>query len=354
MPHLSVVSGKAGGLQAMLPMLELFRDSGRWTVELLLCDQHLRDKPFFLDGAWKPLFVGSGNDRLGSLLIGAHTIGYHWREKKRPDLVIVYGDRADALLGATVAHEMRIPVAHLQAGDVTGGIDNANRYAITMLSDYAFCSSSVAAVNVEQATQARQGAQRIETFVVGEHHVDALLRAVEGAKRGEMIRKVPLVVHLHPDTLRGASYNRHMAEQVIDAVVAEEDCPSIWLAPCTDLHGDMIMRAYEHAGITVTPPMPLKEFGHLLLYCRALVGNTSATVIDAPALGVPSVVVGNRQYGRSWYRQYGRSWYSVSEAGDIARTINSLPWNHSTVRRREDAEAGQRTFKILDAEFSDA
>ena len=50
-----------------------------------------------------------------------------------PDAVLIIGDRYEALAAAVAAHYLRIPIIHLQGGEVSGALDDGARRAITQL-----------------------------------------------------------------------------------------------------------------------------------------------------------------------------------------------------------------------------
>ena len=49
--------------------------------------------------------------------------------KNKPDLMIIYGDRAEAFITAFVCNHLNIKICHFQGGDLTGNIDDRFRHA---------------------------------------------------------------------------------------------------------------------------------------------------------------------------------------------------------------------------------
>ena len=329
----------------MLPMLNLFEASKRWEVHTYLCDQHLRDgQPEGIPG--RTLRIGwAEGERITSLLEGSHTLYYAW-QMEPPDLVIVYGDRADALLNATIAHELRIPVAHLQAGDITGGVDNRNRYATTMLSTWAFCSTPEAALRVTIMDAIIKDKNSLSVHTVGDHHLDAVLAVeTEQRKAADLDPRAYVLVHMHPDTLMSAANNACILKKVVEAL---RPFPTIWMPPCTDLHADAMRDVYREAGVRLHPIVPLDKYVEMLLGARCLVGNSSATILDAPALGVPVVQIGARQRLRG-------AKPGLIHHKDIREAILEAPWfvdPEPTLTRYGRGRAGKETFEILDGEFN--
>lgn len=326
MKRVTIVSGKNGGLQAMIPMMEHFVASGRWKVAVMLLDQHMRENfgaPAKLPSEVVAVYGGGGIGRVCPLLDDIQLM-------PPTDLCVVYGDRLDALLGATYAHELDVPVAHLQAGDVSGGIDHANRYATTALSTWAFCAT----MEQESRLMDFQGAAGLDFTIhkVGDHHIDAIMRVPPLTKGGILER---WMVHLHPDTLATPEENRRIAEMVVDAVGRDAD----YIMPCNDRMHEIILKVYEERGVKPLKYLPLDEYIGRLMLSKGLIGNSSAGVIDAPALGIQSILVGNRQEGRA---------DGVSTLDELRNAMETFPARHTPDTTYGDGEAGRRTFEILD------
>lgn len=342
MRRLAVISGKLGGLQAMLPMLRLFQADPTWQVSVFLCDQHYRESRIARSLDLPLFWLGHADTpRTQHLLQAVGQLATHF-ERSRPDVVVVYGDRADALLGATVAHEMLIPVAHLQAGDLTGGIDNANRYAITALATWAFCSTEAEHSRVD--AQARIMRSPTKAYVVGDHHIDAVLEAAVMLGGGLMPKREPtdrIVCHMHPDTLTTWEENRRILRDVV-AVLREHD--AYFLPPCTDVYGDQMWGLYAELRVTVHDVLPLAEYVRLLLGSWCLVGNTSACILDAPALGVPTILVGQRQVNR------GDSVVCETRR-QLRHALSILPANRHRETCYGTGQAGKLTYETLCSEL---
>ncbi len=337
MLRVTIVSGKNGGLQAMVPMMEHFLASGRWEVTVLLWDQHTRSYDFgrtskLPDGVKVALGLDIQLDRIGGLLRQAATAD---ERLFKTDLVIVYGDRLDALLGAAKAHELGTPVAHLQAGDLSGGVDHANRYATTALSTWAFCATTEQEIRLNLFRETFEGAFQVER--VGDHHIDAIMRVPSLTKGGVLDR---WMVHLHPDTLATPEENRRIADMVIGAVGRNAD----YIMPCNDRMHEVILAAYDDHGIVPLKYLPLEEYIGRLCLSKGLIGNSSAGVIDAPALGVCSIMVGNRQYGRALG--------ACQTLAALEQAMRDKPPRHTPSTYYGDGEAGRRTFEILDGHFA--
>jgi UDP-hydrolysing UDP-N-acetyl-D-glucosamine 2-epimerase len=217
-----------------------------------------------------------------------------------PDIVVVLGDRIEAFAAASAAAIGGIRVAHIHGGDRAEGIaDEAMRHAITKLSHIHFAASAQSAERI-----ARLGEDDARIHLVGSPAVDGLdaLAAMSGQRHDEL--GAPDFVFLMHPVGRTDSDEEQDALRVLEALVARGRVTA--LAPNSDPGRDGIARAIR----TMSERMPDRvralsnlrrtEFIGLLKHpsIRAIVGNSSAGLIECAALGVRAVNIGSRQGGR--------------------------------------------------------
>lgn len=209
-----------------------------------------------------------------------------------PDIALVLGDRIEALAGALAAAVSGIRVAHIHGGDRAEGIaDESMRHAITKLAHIHL-----------PATQA--SAQRIITMgeppehvhVVGSPSIDGLADIAPMADAEFAALGKPAIIFLmHPD-------NAPPSELAFTAACALEQCmqtaPTLAMHPNHDPGRDVIVSAIAHSGVTHRAHLPRHVFISLLKRASVLVGNSSAGLIEAAAIGLPVVNIGPRQNGR--------------------------------------------------------
>jgi GDP/UDP-N,N'-diacetylbacillosamine 2-epimerase (hydrolysing) len=211
-------------------------------------------------------------------------------EKSPITRLVVLGDRTETLAACLAATCMRIPIAHIHGGDVTlGAIDNVCRNAISQLADMHFAATNEAYRNL--LLMRVPGA----VHMTGSPAIDLLLR-----KKRERVPGKDVLLGFHPETLSDVD----PVEQAKSALyIARWNMPDdgriIFLGANPDAGGQQI-NAYmkdQHDVETVTG-LDCESYWDLLATCHCLVGNTSSGVIEAPALGVPFIEVGDRQKGR--------------------------------------------------------
>ncbi|MCZ2829760.1 UDP-N-acetylglucosamine 2-epimerase [Modestobacter sp. VKM Ac-2986] len=217
------------------------------------------------------------------------------------DLVLVHGDRVEALAGALAGSLTNTRVAHVEGGEVSGTIDDSIRHSITKHAHLHFVANDEAQRRV---LQLGEDAERVH--VVGSPEIDALVAALDAPlepvqeRYGTPTRPYG-VLAFHPVTTE-LDRNRAHAEAVVDAVL---DLGGAWVVidPNNDEGTFDVKAALSRLdgvpGVTRLPSMRFAAYLTLLRHAQVLVGNSSSGVREAPVLGTPSVNVGTRQDGRS-------------------------------------------------------
>ncbi len=218
-------------------------------------------------------------------------------DMNNPDMVVVLGDRIEAFAAASAASVGGIPLAHIHGGDRAEGVaDEAMRHAITKLAHVHFPASNMSAKRI-----VKMGEDPAYVYVVGSPAIDGL-DAINPLGDGAFVElgSPEVVVLMHPigrEDEEEAGAMRTVLESVNDKRV-------LVLHPNLDPGRRGIMEAIESAPIDVQvrAGLPRDQFVGLLKRVGALggvlVGNSSAGLIEAAALGCPSVDIGDRQSGR--------------------------------------------------------
>ena len=201
-----------------------------------------------------------------------------------PDVVLVLGDRIEAFAAASAASVSGHRIAHVHGGDRAEGVaDEAMRHAI----------SKLAHLHLPATAQSRKRLMRMGEapewiFHVGSPALDGLgeVRAAEDAPA--------LIVMQHPI---GEAPERERAWMAA-TLEATRAHTRLVMSPNHDPGRDGIVRAIEQAGVEAVDHLPRERFLSLLKGAQAIVGNSSAGLIEAAGLKRPAVNVGPRQAGR--------------------------------------------------------
>ncbi len=226
-------------------------------------------------------------------------------ERLQPDLVVLAGDRFEILAAAQSAMLMGIPVAHLHGGEVTeGAIDESIRHAVSKMSSIHFVSAEP-----YRQRLIRMGESPDRVHVVGAPGLDHYLRTTLPS-REELLSSVALdpskpflLVTYHPAT-RGSADPAEAVQQLLEALDRFPGYQLLITKANADAGGRRINSALDSyaaaAGRRVALAASLGTARYLsaVTHAAALVGNSSSALIEAPAVGTPTVNVGPRQQGR--------------------------------------------------------
>ncbi|MCA1799469.1 MAG: UDP-N-acetylglucosamine 2-epimerase [Xanthomonadaceae bacterium] len=220
----------------------------------------------------------------------------------RPDLLLLIADRYEMLAPAATALALRIPIAHIEGGEVSeGAIDDAVRNALTKLSHIHFVSTATARRRVMAMGEAswrvhHAGAPSLDHL----RRSNLPNRADLEARLGVALTPAPCVVSFHPVTLH-ADTSAEAFE--LFAALARIDLPIVFCFPNADAgHQAIIEMARAHcrrdAAARLFINLDPLDYWALLKHAALIVGNSSSGIMESPSLALPCVNVGMRQRGR--------------------------------------------------------
>lgn len=277
-----------------------------------------------------------------------------------PELAIVLGDRFEALSFAAACQMMQVPLAHLHGGEITeGAIDNSFRHCITKLSSLHFPSAEIHKSRIIQMGEDPQS-----VYNVGALGVDNVVHLQKKSKLellnslGIQFKERNFMVTFHPETLPTDSSENQM-RRFLDGLQKHinQDSESyfIFTLPNTDpgyqtiIDQIQLFQAKNKDQSIVFSTMGRLNYLSAITYCCGVVGNSSSGLIEAPALGVPTLNVGDRQKGRL----HGDSVIHVPiEANEIVQGLNKINLMHKSKTPIKsvygEGQAAERIKKIID------
>lgn len=221
----------------------------------------------------------------------------------RPDMIVVHGDRVEALAGAIVGSINNIVVAHVEGGEKSGTIDEHIRHSVTKMSHVHFVCTEDAKSRLLQ-----MGEREECVYNIGSPDIDVMLNndflpSLESAKNRYGIDYQDFAILMyHPVTteLDELSIN---VDQLVQSV-EQSGRNFIVILPNNDEGSSLIRSAYKllekSPNCRIFPSVKFEYFLVLLKNCQFILGNSSAGVREAPVYGVPAINVGNRQQGRTY------------------------------------------------------
>lgn len=222
--------------------------------------------------------------------------------RERPDVLLLIADRYEMLAPAAAALPMRIPIAHIEGGEISeGAIDDAVRNALTRMAHLHFTTTETAARRI-----AASGEEPWRITRTGSPSLDQLHRE-ELPDAGDVLASIgldrdvaPLLVAYHPVTLSERPLDE--ARELLGALESVAS-PVVFCFPNADAGSRAIVAEAQafcdtRANARLVVNLPPKRYLALLSRAAALVGNSSSGIMEAVSLEAPVVDVGDRQRGR--------------------------------------------------------
>lgn len=267
--------------------------------------QQIKDDGFVIDAKVEMLL--SSNTDVGTVKsMGLGTLGFaDALDRLRPDILVVLGDRFEALSIVQAALIMRIPVAHLHGGEVTeGAYDDAIRHAISKMAYLHFVAAHPYRQRVIQMGEAPE-----RVFNVGAVGLDHIKRTPVLSEPGLAetlsfdFNSPFLLVTYHPVTLLKEDPASSFAA-LLGALDEFSDYGVVLTYPNADNGGrDLIPMIEDYAAsnpgrVLAIPSLGFRRYLSVVGKAAAVVGNSSSGLIEVPSFGVPTVNIGARQQGR--------------------------------------------------------
>lgn len=274
----------------------------------------------------------------------------------RPDMLVIVGDRSETLAAAHAAALRAVPVVHLHGGEETeGAVDNLFRHAITKLSHLHLVSSELHAQRVRQ-----MGEPTESIVVVGAPGLDNRFRSdlpsldTLRTRLGNPLAEPIVVVTVHPTTL-GVQESPVAEVSAVAAAMEQVRATYVVTQPNSDTGGRAIREFWRswargREGVVLIDALGEASYWSLLLHARAMLGNSSSGIIEAPAVGVPVIDVGDRQRGRersALVRGVAASTPEIASALTHALARVAEPGHASTVEPSETSAAARVLAALL-------
>jgi UDP-N-acetylglucosamine 2-epimerase (hydrolysing) len=241
--------------------------------------------------------------------------------EERPDLIIVHGDRVEALAGAIVGALNNILVAHIEGGGISGTIDELIRHSVSKMSHIHFVSNDQAKKRLIQ-----MGERKNSVFVIGSPDIDIMFsNDLPEIKAVKEYYDIPFqefaILMFHPVTTE----EDNMFASAINLLNSciESNLNYVVIYPNNDLGSGHILRAFEKIkdkpNFKIFPSLRFEYFLVLLKNSQFIIGNSSAGIREAPHFGIPTINIGSRQNNRALNSEVINCTY---DAKDIQNAIS--------------------------------
>ena len=305
------ISGSRGEYGYIRPLLRCIESDLDLEYSILATNMHLLPEfgdslnQFYNDGFkvdYKPLMTLSGYTpasmvkSLSVLGLSLPDIFDHYQ----PDIILLAGDRGEQLIAAIAGSHMNVPVAHIQAGEISGNIDGLSRHAIARFSHIHFASNEDA-----ENRLLKSGEQPFRVFNVGAPQLDEFiegkitdLNTLKNKYKGvEYLDYILFVQHSVTE-----QFNEAYSQVALSlSVLRKLGKKTIVISPNSDAGSSFIKQAIEDnhfPGMFIYKNVSREDYAGLMKNACCLVGNSSSGILEAPTFKLPSVNIGRRQTGR--------------------------------------------------------
>ena len=302
------VTGTRADFGKLKPLIRVVNDMEGFSSEIFVTGMHLLQRfgSTWEEVVWSDLapvhpFVNQApGDRMETTLAKTVNGLSSYVQESTPDLIVVHGDRVEALAGAIVGTLSNIRVAHIEGGEVSGTVDEALRHAVSKLSHWHFVSNDESRRRLLQLGEASD-----DVFVIGSPDIDVMdspdLPTLEEALNHYNLDWAEFgILIFHPVTTELENLERD-TQEMVEALLASGD-NIIVIESNNDSGSDIIRKVYEsfdkHERLRFFPSMRFEYFLTILRNAKYIVGNSSAGIREAPHYGVPAINLGSRQHNR--------------------------------------------------------
>ena len=220
-----------------------------------------------------------------------------------PDLILVHGDRVEALAAASVGSLNNILTGHIEGGEVSGTIDDLIRHSVSKLSHVHFVSNEDSKNRLIQMGEINKN-----IYVIGSPDIDLMmsddLPALDFVKKHYEIEFLSYSIFCyHPVTteLENLDFKVNQIYQALEEI----DENFIFIHPNNDPGTKCIMKNLEKlkekGNFLFFPSLRHEYFLALLKNANCIVGNSSSGIREAPIFSTPTINIGSRQNGRYFY-----------------------------------------------------
>lgn len=220
----------------------------------------------------------------------------------KPDMILVHGDRVEALAGSIAGYLNGILVGHVEGGEISGTFDDSMRHATSKMSNIHFVSNKEAKKILLQLGEFKEN-----IHVIGSPEIDAMINKKLPSiflvkKRYQIKYDKYAIVCFHPDLNENIKNLKIYVDEIYRAIKRSKN-NYIIIYPNNDKNYKTILSKFKklksQKNIKLIPSMRFEYYLTLLKYSSCIIGNSSSGVREAPVFEVPVINIGDRQDRRT-------------------------------------------------------
>ena len=267
----------------------------------------------------------------------------------KPDMVIVHGDRVEALAGAIVGSLNNVLVSHIEGGEISGTIDELIRHSVSKLSHLHFVANPKAKERLKQLGELDSLIHVIGSPDLDLMNSDKLPNISEAKKHYEIEYQSYAIAMYHPVTTE-IEKTKTYADDYINALI-ESEHNYIVIYPNNDLGSnhiiDSLNKNKDNQKLKIFPSLRFEYFLTLLKNADFIIGNSSAGVREAPYYGIRTIDIGSRQNKRSLAKSIINSGNTKNEITEAIAQVNKNT-NSKVVKNYSEFGSGQSDKKFIE------
>lgn len=253
-------------------------------------------------------------------------------EKLKPDMIVTVADRFETMATAIASTYLNTPLVHIQGGEISGNIDDRVRHAITKLADIHFPSTEGSRQRLIKMGENPDfvfnfGCPAMDTLIEDDLSIDNQLMSAYGGVGYPIDWEQPYILVMQHPVTTSYGQGRHQITETLEALKELPEVQKVVLWPNVDAGSDDVskgirvfrehnMEAKYHYFKNFSP----EDYARVLNNAACCVGNSSSFIREGSFLGIPAVIVGDRQRGR----EHGRNVvFSNYDRRDIASKVRS-------------------------------
>lgn len=241
------------------------------------------------------------NDTMDTVLSKTIAGFSDYAKEIKPDLIVVHGDRVEAMACAIVGTLNNILVAHIEGGELSGTIDEVIRHSISKLAHLHFVANTESKKRLIQL-----GEEEENIYIIGSPDIDIMISKslpdINFVKKYYDIEfKEYAILLYHPVTTEIDNLEKNT--KILVNSLIESDKNYIVIYPNNDHGSSAVINIYKKMEkinrFKIFPSMRFEYFLTLLKNAEFIIGNSSAGVREAPFYSTPSINIGSRQNKRA-------------------------------------------------------
>lgn len=302
------LTGTRADFGKLKPLINIVENSDEFEAYVFVTGMHLLSKYGWtynevLNEKYKNIFLHTNQLYNTSMDIAlSNTIeGFSsYIKDVQPDLVVIHGDRIEALAGAIVGSLNNIRVAHIEGGEISGTIDGLMRHAISKLSHFHYVANDEA-----KEILLKMGEKKENIKIIGSPDIDVMLDpnlpTIEEAKKHYDINTDEFAIAMYHPVTTEVNKLPEKVKNFVDALV-DSDKKYLVIYPNNDSGSEIIIQEYERLkkdeNFKVLPSIRFEYFLSFLKNSSFIIGNSSAGIRESEIYGIRTINVGTRQEGR--------------------------------------------------------